>query len=847
MGDLLHHISSLIEKYLSIILTLGLLAGLAITTRPAMAGKVFPYGQNTNTLGTAAFETYTFLPQDDTYVLSTYPDNNYGSDVFVNVDNSPVTHILFKFNITGLTGRIVTNATLKVFNTNESRIGGDFYRVPDQNWSEKTVTWNTAPAPDSLLVGSLGTVVAGNWYSLDLTTFITGDGEYSMRVTSTSSNGADYSSKEGANPPVLEITVSNEATPTPGTTTPTLSPTPTYTRTPTLTPTNTFTPAPSATPYGDGTVRFAAVADYGDNSQAEADVATLIKSWNPDFIVTAGDNNYPDGGAATIDGNIGKYYRQYIYPYIGSYGPGGSINRFFPALGNHDWVTPLAQPYFDYFVLPGNERYYTVTYGSVQVFILDSDPHEPDGVTSTSFQGEWLRYQLAISTAVWKVVVFHHAAYTSGYHGSTVDMRWPFKEWGADAVISGHDHTYERLMVDGIPYFVNGLGSTSFYNFGTILPESVVRFTGTPGAMLMDASATTITFRFYTRASELIDEYTVTKSDLPTPTDTITSTATLTPSPTPEFSPTITDTTVPTATFTDTPTKTPVPTLTFTNTASATPLPSTTASPIPSATNTPLPSATSSPVPSATITLTQTSTVTPTHTLTPTPTRTPSSVPSASPIPITPPDLIFSSSFELGTFQDWSSSVIDAGDLSISAAAAQVGKLGMAAIIDDKRTIYVTENSPVLEARYRARFYLHPNGLTQSSTPLTIFSGYMGTSTQLFKVEMRYVPGTFQMRISMRNDGTTWFPSAWAAISNASHFVEIYWLAAAASGANNGEMTLWIDGIQSARLSGIDSDKRRVDLVRLGILSAPDSLTRGTLYFDAFESRRTTPIGPAVP
>src|SRR5688500_8304585 len=87
------------------------------------------------------------------------------------------------------------------------------------------------------------------------------------------------------------------------------------------------------------TIRFAVISDCEGAKPATTDVANLVKSWNPEFIVTAGDNYDASGAAGTIDQNIGQFYHQFIYPYVGSYGPGSSdgINRFFPALGNHDW------------------------------------------------------------------------------------------------------------------------------------------------------------------------------------------------------------------------------------------------------------------------------------------------------------------------------------------------------------------------------------------------------------------------------------------------------------------------------------------------------------------------------
>src|SRR5687767_15134736 len=100
---------------------------------------------------------------------------------------------------------------------------------------------------------------------------------------------------------------------------------------------------------GQSSVRFAVIGDYGlEGPEAEA-VANLVKSWAPDFIATSGDNNYFFGAASTIDTNIGRYYHAYIHPYKGTFGPGATTNRFFPTLGDHDWMAAGALPYFNYF------------------------------------------------------------------------------------------------------------------------------------------------------------------------------------------------------------------------------------------------------------------------------------------------------------------------------------------------------------------------------------------------------------------------------------------------------------------------------------------------------------------
>jgi tartrate-resistant acid phosphatase type 5 len=293
----------------------------------------------------------------------------------------------------------------------------------------------------------------------------------------------------------------------------TYTPLPALTDTPTWTPSATFTSIPTDTPTPTPVppTRFAVIGDYGAISAPERDVANLINSWNPDFIITVGDNNYPSGSASTIDRAIGQYFHAYIYPYHGEFGAGAAENRFFPTLGNHDWLTDGAQPYLDYFSLPNNERYYDFVWGPVHFFMLDSDSNEPDGVSSSSIQAQWLKAQMSTSTSLWNLVVFHHAPYSSGLHGSTTWMRWPFQEWGASAVLSGHDHTYERLEENEIPYFVNGVGGGAIYNFTEVVAGSQVRYNSDYGAMLVTADLHTITFQFITRRGEQIDTYTSTK------------------------------------------------------------------------------------------------------------------------------------------------------------------------------------------------------------------------------------------------------------------------------------------------------------------------------------------------
>jgi tartrate-resistant acid phosphatase type 5 len=295
-----------------------------------------------------------------------------------------------------------------------------------------------------------------------------------------------------------------------------------------------------------GRVTFAVIGDYGldlwkpkshpdDGAKPHerrnphaARVADLVAGWNPDFVVTTGDNNYPKGEAATIDANVGKYYAAFIGDYQGAHGPGAAFNRFFPALGNHDWDAPGAgcRAHVDYFALPGNERYYDVVRGPVHLFVLDSDPREPDGTRPGSKQHAWFVKVATASRAPFRVVVCHHPPHSSGEHGGAPDADWGFESHGIDLVLSGHDHDYERIERDGITYVVNGAGGANLRRqrrAGGPVAGSVVFHHATHGAQRIDVvpavdtpDAWTLTSRFIDVEGREIDAFMIRSGSRPT-------------------------------------------------------------------------------------------------------------------------------------------------------------------------------------------------------------------------------------------------------------------------------------------------------------------------------------------
>jgi probable HAF family extracellular repeat protein len=274
-------------------------------------------------------------------------------------------------------------------------------------------------------------------------------------------------------------------------------------------------------------IRFAIIGDFGDAGTNAAVVARMVKGWNPAFIVTLGDNNYLEGDYARnstllYDTAIGSLFGSFIKYPAGSkskYAPGSTVNRFFPALGNHDighgtTNLPYAFPYwYAYFDLPGNKRYYDFVQGNIHFFVLDSDEREPDGITASysdpqpSVQAAWLKSALKASTSTWNFVLMHHPPYGSGgmSHG---ERRWPFREWGADAVFAGHMHLYERLAVNGIPYIINGAGGHEKYAAKPFnILGSMVRADAQYGAMLAEVRDSYANFKFFYGDGTLVDEF----------------------------------------------------------------------------------------------------------------------------------------------------------------------------------------------------------------------------------------------------------------------------------------------------------------------------------------------------
>lgn len=251
--------------------------------------------------------------------------------------------------------------------------------------------------------------------------------------------------------------------------------------------------------------RFAALGDIGRSTDATA-VANFVKGQDPDYIISVGDNCY---GQPPISQQIGDRYGNFVL-----------FRRFWSVIGNHEYDSPCGNNslgYLTFFDFPNNERYYDVRLGPVHFFMINSNNEEPDGRSATSAQAKWIQTRIQGSTAPWQVVVLHHPPYSSGRHGSTQVMQWPFEQWGADAVLSGHDHDYERILRNDnndrkkIPYFVTGLGGREKGPFKREVTGSAFRYNAEFGALFITATDTQLKFQFRNIKGTVVDSYALSK------------------------------------------------------------------------------------------------------------------------------------------------------------------------------------------------------------------------------------------------------------------------------------------------------------------------------------------------
>src|SRR5436305_2152067 len=197
--------------------------------------------------------------------------------------------------------------------------------------------------------------------------------------------------------------------------------------------------------------RFVVMGDFGTGGSDELAIARKMAELHQqsplDFVLSAGDNIYPNGAGHLFARNFEQPFADLLRQEV----------KFYTVLGNHDVEAGRRdQMHYPLFNMNG-ANYYMMGRGNglVDFFMLDSTDFDNQ-------QTNWLENQLAQSKALWKVAVFHHPIFSSGKkHGSDVRLRQRIepllKKHSVQVVFSGHDHVYERVKPqDGIQYFVSG-------------------------------------------------------------------------------------------------------------------------------------------------------------------------------------------------------------------------------------------------------------------------------------------------------------------------------------------------------------------------------------------------------
>ncbi len=202
-------------------------------------------------------------------------------------------------------------------------------------------------------------------------------------------------------------------------------------------------------------------------------------------VLVLGDVQYDDAAAS-----------KWTDSYDPTWGRVKAVTR--PVPGNHEYLTDGAAGYFEYFGAAAGDPaagWYSFDVGTWHVIGLNSNCEAVGGCGAGSRQLLWLRDDLAASSARCTIAYFHHPRFSSGSHGDNPQMA-PFwealEEAGAELVLGGHDHTYERFgpqtgarVADprGIRQFVVGNGGRDLYEFPSVKPNSEARDVTTFGVL----------------------------------------------------------------------------------------------------------------------------------------------------------------------------------------------------------------------------------------------------------------------------------------------------------------------------------------------------------------------------
>jgi hypothetical protein len=240
-------------------------------------------------------------------------------------------------------------------------------------------------------------------------------------------------------------------------------------------------PPPPPPPPGSSFV-FVGAGDIADCSSSGDEATAALLDSIAGTVFTTGDNAYDDG----TNSNFSQCYES-------SWGRHKARTR--PSPGNHDYHTSGAAGYYAYYGVnagPAGQGYYSFDLGDWHIVSLNSNI----SMSAASPQVTWLMADLAGSAKRCTLAYWHHPRFSSGTHGSSTSPQplWQaLYDAGADVIVQGHDHNYQRFApltpsgvpdpVNGIRSWVAGMGGRSHYNFSTPIANTDAQSTSTYGVL----------------------------------------------------------------------------------------------------------------------------------------------------------------------------------------------------------------------------------------------------------------------------------------------------------------------------------------------------------------------------
>jgi hypothetical protein len=389
------------------------------------------------------------MPEADAWVDEDEPDDNEGGDETLQVDGASGTMLesYIRFQLEGISGTVQT-AFLRIYTDEgeETDDGPAVYRT-EPAWEESEITWNTRPARTSNALDNKEEIDEETWVEYNVTSQVAMDGRYSFVLVPDSSDGIEFSSRESDSSPELVVTFHDGPPPT---------------ATPTL-------PPDAFVLVGAGDI-----SDCGNNND---EMTAQLLDAIPGTVFTTGDNVYDDGTPEE---------------YMDCYEPtwGRHKDRTRPIPGDHDYGFEDGQGYLEYFNdIPA---YYAYDLGSWRIYALNTE----EDLSEESEQIAWLQEDLAENPRQCVLAYWHEPRWSSGTeHGSYEEYQplWEILyEAGADLVLNGDEHNYERFAEmdaqgspssPGMRAIVVGTGGKSLYELGTPLPASEVRESSSYGVL----------------------------------------------------------------------------------------------------------------------------------------------------------------------------------------------------------------------------------------------------------------------------------------------------------------------------------------------------------------------------